>query len=121
MKILIIEDDPMMYRLYQRILEHEKYEVIVVDNPLEGIKKVEELQPNVVLLDIMMPKLDGIEALKKIKSNKNTKDIPVIMLTNLGTDNVVTEAFQAGASGFLVKSQTSNDELIKQIKTIVKA
>lgn len=120
MKILIIEDDPMMSRLYQRILEHEKYEVVIADSPEVGLRKVEEVHPDVILLDIMMPKEDGIQVLKKIKANDKTKEIPVIMLTNLGVDNVINDAFKAGASGFLVKSQTSNDELLSQIKAVKK-
>jgi CheY-like chemotaxis protein len=116
MKILLIEDDELMSRMYMRILEAEGFEVTVVNISSNTIEIATQKQPELILLDIMMPNSDGLEVLTQLKQNPNTSSIPVIMLSNLSTDNVISEAFTKGAQGYLVKSQTSNEELLEQIK-----
>ena len=81
--LLIVEDDPLMQRMYQKIFTFEKYQVETASDGVEGLEKVRALKPTVVLLDVMMPKMNGLQVLEKLKLDPETKAIPVVMLTNL--------------------------------------
>ena len=119
-KILVIEDDELMYKMYSRLLSIEGFEVILATGGQEGIKKAKSELPALILLDIMMPKIDGLQVLRQLKSDEATKNIPVLVLTNLGAETIVNEACNLGAAQYLVKSETRNDDLIKIIHEYVK-
>ena len=103
-KILIIEDDPLMQRMYQKAFSFDKYEVSVAGDGVEGLDKVRAEKPTVVLLDVMMPKMNGLETLVKIKSDPEIKSIPVIMLTNLAGSADAEKALESGAVKYIGKS-----------------
>ena len=96
-RILIVEDDPLMSRMYQKIFIFEKYDVDMAANGEEALEKIRTNRPTLILLDIMMPKLNGLQVLDKLKSDPDTKAIPVVILTNLASEKDAENAMlQAG-------------------------
>jgi DNA-binding response OmpR family regulator len=118
--ILLVEDDPMLSELYQTKLEMESYQVTVATDGEAGLRQTKTLKPDLVLLDIMLPKLNGFEVLKKIKADRSTARIPVIVLTNLGGEKADSDkklALGLGAQEFLVKTFHLPDDIVGKIKT----
>lgn len=118
-KVLLVEDDPLIIRLYTRTLEMEGYEVQSAENGLSGLEQLPNFHPDIILLDIMMPTMNGIEFLKKITAGTEDGKIPVIVMTNVADSDVTMEAVQAGASLILIKSQTEPDDVVKAIKGVL--
>src|SRR5882672_3533209 len=96
-KLLIVEDDPYVVRLYQRLFGLEKFEVEVAADGQDGVHKAKTFKPDLILLDVMMPIMNGLEALQHLKADPATKDMKVIMLTNVGEDSVMEIARTFGA------------------------
>lgn len=118
-KILIVEDDPLMQRMYQKAFSFDGYDVSVAGDGVEGLDKVRTEKPTVVLLDVMMPKMNGLEALEKIKADPEIKTIPIIMLTNLAGSADVEKALSSGAVKYIVKSEQEPKEVVKMVKEII--
>lgn len=114
-KILLIEDDHFINQLYMRILEQAGYKMTLASDGLEGVKLADKTF-SLILLDIMLPKIDGIKVLQKLKENPETKKIPVVLLTNLGQESVVKSAFEIGAQGYLLKMSVTPYQLVDKIK-----
>ena len=120
--ILLIEDDPMLTELYQTKLEMEGYEVSVATDGEAGLSMAAQVKPHLILLDIMLPKLNGFEVLKQLKSNTKTANIPVMVLTNLGGEKADTDkklALSLGANEFLVKTFHLPDDIVGKIRHIL--
>ncbi len=116
-KILLIEDDPMVVKLYQRKLTIDGHEVSLAFNGEEGVAALNKERPDIVLLDVMMPKMNGFEVLKIVKQDEKLKSIPIIVLTNLDDRSEDTEKIrQLGADDHLVKANTSLKELTERIR-----
>lgn len=107
LKILLIEDDETLVRAYKDHFMRAGYDVGISLDGEDALEKVKIFHPDLILLDILMPKLDGISVLIKLKDDIETKEIPVIMLTNVGGGEKVKEAAQAGAMIYFVKADTS--------------
>ncbi|MEO8581904.1 MAG: response regulator [Patescibacteria group bacterium] len=118
-KILIIEDDPLMSRMYQKIFSFEQYDVDMANDGEEGLLKAKNLKPTAILLDVMMPKLNGFQVLERLKLDPDLKDIPVIMLTNLASEQDAETAMLKGAVKYIVKSQYDPKEVTKMVKEII--
>lgn len=118
-KILITEDDPLMSRMYQKIFTFEGYEVIMAADGQDGLDKIRAEKPTLVLLDIMMPKMNGLEVLEKLKADPLTKAIPVIMLTNLSSQQDADNAMLLGAVRYIVKSEHDPKEVADMVKEIL--
>ena len=118
-KILIVEDDPLIARLYQKSLSFEGYNVEVARDGEEGLKKIAENNPPLILLDIMMPKIPGFEVLDRIKSQEETKKIPVIVLTNLASPRDAETALSKGAVKYIVKSEYQPKQIVNMVKEIL--
>ncbi|MEK7565486.1 MAG: response regulator [Patescibacteria group bacterium] len=116
MKILIIEDDTAISKLYSVELMTKGYTVEICSNGEEGYTKALTYLPDLILCDIMMPVLNGIETLKKIRANETTKNIPMLMLTNFGQENLVKEAFNNGATDYILKYQSTPAEVTEKVK-----
>jgi len=119
--ILLIEDDEMLAAMYQERLQEEGYQVTMAVDGEEALEKVVQ-KPDLVLLDIMLPKMNGFEVLKKLKENQTTRHIPVIILTNLGSKNTNEDrnlALALGATDYLVKSFHLPNEVVDKIKVIL--
>lgn len=118
-KILIIEDDPLMSRMYEKIFKFEGFEVDVAINGEEGLEKVKTGNPNLVLLDIMMPRMNGIQVLEKLKFDPATKAVPVVILTNLAGEKDAEEALSKGAVRYIVKSSYEPKQVTNIVKEIL--
>lgn len=118
-KVLIIEDDPLMSRMYQKIFTFQKYDVTVAGDGEEGLAKVAESHPTIILLDVMMPKMNGLEVLEKLKSDPTTKTIPVIMLTNLAGQQDAETALSKGAVKYIVKSEHEPREIADMVAEVI--
>lgn len=115
-KILFIEDEPSLQQTMGEILRQEEFNMIAALDGEEGLKKVKEERPDLILLDLILPKLDGFEVLKQIKANPETAKIPVIVLTNLEGATEIDKALELGATTYLVKANYEIDEVIDKIK-----
>lgn len=114
-KILLIEDDAYVRDLYQTVLSKEGYVVSMAEDGEEALEVVGQDSYDLILLDIMLPKLTGIEVLKRLKSNDSTKNTPVYLLTNLGDEGVIDEAFKIGANGYLLKAKYLPKQVVKEV------
>jgi two-component system alkaline phosphatase synthesis response regulator PhoP/two-component system response regulator VicR len=102
-KILAVDDEKHIVRLVQINLEKEGYEVITANNGREALEKVASEKPDLIVMDVMMPEMDGLEALTQLKASATTADIPVIMLTAKAQDADVFRGWQSGADLYLTK------------------
>ena len=118
-KVLIVEDDPLISRMYQKIFTFEKYEVEMAADGEEGLDKALQVKPTIILLDVMMPKLNGLEVLEKLKADEATKNIPVIILTNLSGQLDAETALAKGAVKYIVKSEHTPKEVVNMVKEII--
>jgi CheY-like chemotaxis protein len=118
-KLLIVEDDPLMSRMYQKIFTFEGYEVEMAGDGQEGLDKAREAKPTLMLLDVMMPKLNGLQVLEKLKSDPETKDIPVVMLTNLAGEQDAESALAKGAIKYIIKSEYEPKQVADMVKEIL--
>lgn len=118
-KILIVDDEKINLRLLGSIVRNSGYEYETAQNGIEAIEKTKEFSPDLILLDIMMPEMDGYEACEKLKKDPKTQHIPVIMVTALGDRDSRIEGLKAGASDFLSKPVDST-ELIVRTKNLLK-
>ncbi len=119
-KILIIEDDKFIRESMSQKLIEEKYEVFASIDGEEGIKKIKEVAPDMVLLDITLPGMDGFEVLTKIKEDTSISSIPVIILSNLGQKEDIERGLKLGATDYLIKAHFTPGEIIEKIKLILK-
>ena len=118
-RILIIEDDALIARMYEAAFKFEKYEVDIAHNGKDGLEKLKKNRPSLILLDIMMPKMNGIDVLREMKADPRYKGIPVVMLTNLSGSKDIEEALSLGAVKYIVKSKYKPKEVVAQIKEIL--
>ena len=115
-KILFIEDESALQKAFGDILKQEGYEMINALNGEEGLKLVKTEKPDLILLDLILPKLHGFEVLEKLKADEETKDIPVIILTNLEGTDEIQKALELGATTYLVKASYTLEEVIEKVK-----
>lgn len=120
-KIALIEDDVNIREMYKMKLEIEGYNVICADDGEKALKVIKEESPDLVLLDILMPKKDGFEVLKELKNSQDSdiKSIPVVMLTNLSNREDIFEAKKLGASDYLVKAKVTPNEVADKVGSFV--
>lgn len=118
-KILIVEDDPMMSRMYQNAFITEGFEVEIAHDGQEGLDKARTVAPSLILLDVMMPKFNGMQVLEAIKSDPAIKMIPIIMLSNLGGQKDAEDAVAMGAIKYLLKSDIEPREVVATVKQIL--
>jgi len=115
-KILIIEDDQFLAKMLGRMLESHQYEVTLAGSGKEGLLKISNVKPNLILLDIMLPDIDGFDVLETIKADASTKKIPVIIMSNLGQTEDIQQGKSLGAKEHLIKSDLSLDEVVEKIR-----
>src|SRR4030042_1230582 len=118
-KILIVEDDELVARMYQQAFSASGLEVEAAVNGREGLRKAEASTPDLILLDIMMPEMNGLEVLTALKQNEDLKAVPVIMLTNLSGTQDAQKAKELGALDYLVKSALKPREVVEKVKKIL--
>jgi len=116
--ILIVEDEPKNLKLTRDLLKISGYETIEAVDGKQGVEKAKSEKPNLILMDIMMPKMDGYSACREIKADQSTKNIPVVMLTAVGYDLNKKLAKQMGADGYVTKP-FSRQQLIDAISPLL--
>lgn len=114
--VLLVEDDEFLVNIYKKKFEMEGFKVSVSDNGEAGLADVKKKVPDIVLLDILLPKLDGFAVLEKLKADADTKDIPVILLTNLGQKDDVQHGLELGAADYLIKAHFKPSETVEKVR-----
>lgn len=119
-KIVIIEDDPTISQMYRIKFESDGFEVHLAANGQIGINVAENVRPDIILLDLQMPEMDGTEALKVIRSQDWGKTVPVIILTNLGEEEAPHELRSLGVDSYIVKANYTPRQVVEQVKSAIK-
>jgi len=115
-KIAIIEDDVVISHMYRMKFESEGFEVQLASSGERGIALVETFRPDMILLDLTMPGVDGTETLKNIRSEDWGKNIPVIILTNTGEEEAPSELKDMGVTGYIVKANNTPKQVVQQVR-----
>jgi DNA-binding response OmpR family regulator len=116
-KVLIVEDDEPLSRALATALRRKGFTVFVAETGGEGLKLCNEVQPDLVLLDILMPKMDGMSMLKELRQSPNGKDIPVMFLTNLSYPGIILDSEKFGVTDYIVKAFWSLDGVAEKVRT----
>ncbi len=118
-KILLVEDDTFLAGMYVTKLELEGFEVVMAGDGEKGLKLAREVMPDIILLDIIIPKMSGFDVLKNLKGDSATSKIPVFLLTNLGQRDDVQKGIDLGAQDYLIKAHFMPSEVVDKIKKLV--
>jgi len=118
-KILIIEDDPFLSEMYAAKFNQNDFQTEVATDGKSGLAKIKADRPDLVLLDIVLPKMDGFEILKAIKGDPKFKDIPIVLLTNLGQKSEVEKGLSLGADEYIIKAHFTPTAVVAKIKEIL--
>jgi adenylate cyclase len=118
-KILVVEDEEILLTALQEELKQGGYETLGAIDGEDGLTKVKEFKPDLILLDLVMPKMDGMAVLKKLKVDPETLTIPVVILTNLSDYERISEALSLGAKDYLVKANYSLNDLMEKVKSVL--
>jgi len=119
-RMLIIEDDTFIMDMYRTKFEMADYEVLMAEDGNKGIKMIKENKPDIVILDVVMPQMDGFEVLKTIKKDSNLKDIPVILLTNLGQKENIEDGLKLGADDYVIKAHFTPEEVVGKVEKVLR-
>lgn len=119
LKVLVVEDDEMIVEMYKLRLEEEGYEVLTTDRGSEALDLVKKEKPDIILLDVILPEVDGFTILQGLKGEIGTKEIPVLLLTNLGQESDREKGVGMGAADYFVKAQHTPVEVIQKIKELI--
>ncbi len=117
-KIIWVEDDNFLGGLVSKRLAKEGAEIIYAITGEEALKKIKENKPDLILLDIMLPSINGFEILKAVKNNEEYKNVPVVLFSNLNKKEDIDKGMKLGAKEFLVKSNVSLDQVVEKLKEV---
>lgn len=121
-KILLVEDDRFLSKMYvDKMSREDGFEVEAVELGEEALKRIEKSPPDLILLDIILPDINGVQVLKRIRSNEKTAGIPVLMLTNLNEKDYINEALSLGAKGYLIKAHFTPNEVVDKVRHILRS
>ena len=118
-KILFIEDESALQKTFGEVLGQEGYQVISALDGESGLRLAKSEKPDLILLDLVLPKIHGFEVLKTLKKDEETKDIPIIVLTHLEAIEDIEKAIELGATTYLVKAQYSLEEVVVKVKKVL--
>lgn len=118
-KILLIEDDPFLSSMYSTKFELENFQVFSGDDGRKGLDLALAEIPDIILLDILMPVMNGFEVLENLKKNERTRNIPVILLTNLNQKDDIEKALSMGANDYLIKAHFMPSEVVDKIRKVM--
>ena len=119
-KILIVEDDKVTTSALVTKLKRCNFKTRIAGNGISGLNSIKNEKPDLIILDLLLPKMDGLEVLEKMKNNSSTKDIPVVILTNVERKKEEEISKKLGATAYFVKTETSLDKVIEKIYKILK-
>ncbi len=118
-KILVVEDDKFLRKVYESKLPKEGYEVVTAVDGEEGLAAIKREKPDLVLLDLIMPKMTGFDVLIEVQKDSRIKNIPILVLSNLGQEGDLSRAKSLGAKDFLIKANYSIKEVVEKIKNFL--
>lgn len=119
-KILLVDDDQTLLNMYKDRLQIDKFDVLVAHNGEEGLKLALKEQPDLILLDIKMPKMDGMTMMKKLRLDSWGKNVPIIMLTNLDTDDKILQGvLEDQPAYYLMKDKVTPEEVADKVKEVL--
>lgn len=118
-KILLIEDDPFLLSMYSTKFELEGFHIITAEDGEKGLRLALSSDPSIILLDILLPKMNGFDVLEKLKEDDKGKNIPVILLTNLNQKDEIERAMSMGADDYLIKAHFLPSEVVSKIMKIL--
>ena len=118
-KVLLIEDEEMIGEMYRTKFESEGFEFVCGKDGEGGLELAKKEKPDIILLDIIMPKLDGFSVLKELKKDTKTKKIKIILLTNLGQDEDVKKGKAMGANDYLVKANFTPSQVVEKVREVL--
>lgn len=117
---MIVEDDPYIMRVYERKFQAEGFTITTAKNGEEGLEKVKEAKPDIILLDLVMPKKDGFEFVRELRKDDSFIKTPIIVLTNLGQEHDIERAQKLGISAYLLKSNQSIQDVFEMVQKTLK-
>lgn len=117
--ILIVEDDSFLSNIYKTKFEFEGFKVSTAENGEVGLAEARKKKPDLMLLDILMPKMDGFTVLEELKKDKAIKNIPVILLTNLGQKDDVQKGLELGAKDYIIKAHFKPSEVVDKVRKVL--
>lgn len=118
-KVLIIEDDKVLSRVYGIKMEKEGYDVTKLSNGVDAVETAKDIKPDIIILDLMMPEKDGFETMKDLKADADTKKIPVMVVSALGTESDIKKLMDMGAHKYIVKPSSMFNDILKSIEEII--
>jgi len=118
-KVLVVDDEDSVREIYKREFTNSGLDVVTAADGEEGLLKAGEEIPDLILLDIMLPKMSGIDVLKALKENPLTKSIPTLLLTNLGEESIIKEGFELGADGYLLKVSYTPAQVVEESRKFI--
>jgi DNA-binding response OmpR family regulator len=118
--ILIVEDDDFFRELIAKRLASEGFNISEAVDGEQGLEKIKETKPDLIVLDILLPGIDGFEVLSKIKEDPIVVSVPVVILSNLGQKEEVEKGMRLGATDYLIKAQVTSDEIVNKVKSVLK-
>ncbi len=119
MKILIVEDEDVLRKVLQGKFEEEKFQVSVATDGESVLPLVKKIKPDIILLDLMLPKMDGLEVLSHLKDDPDIKSIPVIIMSNLDSDEKIKKGLSLGAVDYMVKTQHPINEVVEKVNEYI--
>lgn len=117
-KILLIDDDPFILEMYVLKLSAEKFEVKTASNAKDGLEQIQKYKPDIVLLDVVMPNMDGFDVLQKLQNNRPNA-MKIILLTNLGQKEDIERGMKLGADAYIIKAHFTPTEVVEKIKQLL--
>lgn len=118
-RILIFEDDEMLRSMYQRKFTRENFSVSVRSNAINAVADALECKPNIILMDLIMPKIDGFDATRMLMANPATSKIPVLVVSNLGDQATIQKALWFGAKDIVVKANLTPSQLVTKVRAVL--
>lgn len=118
-KVLLVEDDRFLRKAAEVTLRRQGFEVLTAQDGEAGLELAREARPDILLLDLIMPKMHGFQVLEHLKADRTTSAIPVIVMSNLGQDSDVQRAMDAGAAAYVVKSNTALQSLVDTVRDVL--
>jgi len=119
-KILLVEDDRMISSMYETRLRQEGFQIVLAENGADALELAVQEHPDIILLDIILPQIDGFAVLREVRLNPKTREIPVLMLTNLGTPEDKDKGVRYGATEYLVKANLTPTDVAETVKKYLK-
>lgn len=120
-KVLVAEDDNFLMKVYEVKLNKEGFNLIMARDGEEAVKLIKSEKPDIILLDLVMPKKNGFEVLTEVKADPETKNIPILILSNLGQVEDIKKGLDAGADDYIIKADVSIEEIVEKIRKKLKA